>query len=132
MTIGLAEIQFDLSAFTDLDGDWYRAYDELSNDLEYATVQAGEAGIEEMQRNHPYTDRTYQLSGGMHITDGERTRMRCTKYIDFLAPYARYVNDGTAKSRPYPFLPQGVEAAQKRLDECMQQSLDHFCRVLAG
>lgn len=132
MTIGLATISFDLTGIEGLEADIGVAYDNLVHELDYIVEESCEAGIREMQANHPYTDRTFLLSGGMHITEGKRTRTRCTKYIDFMAPYAGYVNDGTSKSQPYPFLPQGIEAAQRNLDERMNSAMDRYCRTVAG
>lgn len=132
MTVGLAEFRFSLEGISGFEADIVRGMENLTHDLEWMVTQAGEAGIEEMQHNHPYTDQTYKLSGGMHITDGDFTRTRCTKYIDFLAEYAGFVNDGTSKSKAYPFLPQGITAAQKRLDECASDALASYCRTLSG
>lgn len=132
MTIGLATVSFSFEGMETFEGDWATAFDYLVQDIEHAAQEAAEAAIDEMQRNHPYTDRTGQLTGGMYVRDGQRTRLRCTKFVEFIAPYAKFVNDGTVRSRPYPFLPQGVEAAQKRLDECMDDATAAFCKNLQG
>lgn len=132
MTIGLATVTFSFEGMETFEGDWAAAYEGLVQDIEHAAQEAAEAAIAEMQRNHPYTDRTGLLTEGMYVRDGQRTRLRCTKFVEFRAPYAGFVNDGTARSRPYPFLPQGVEAAQKRLDECMDDATASFCTHLQG
>lgn len=132
MTIGLAEITIDFIGLERAEVEMNDAYEHLVQDLDFMAQQGAEAAIDEMQQNHPYEDQTYQLSGGMYVTDGDRSRTRCTKYVDFLAPYAGFVNDGTSHSRAYPFVPQGVVAGQRKLDACAEQVLDRFCTKFGG
>lgn len=48
--------------------------------------------------------------------------------VTFDAPYAGWVNDGTSKSKPYPFIPVGMAAARDTLDQLCGDALTSFCQ----
>lgn len=121
-------IDFDLEGIEELSADLNFSRDVLAQDLMHAVVSAGDAAIEAMQTDHPYTDRTFLLSGGMRCRQfGRATRSRAEAIVTFDAPYAKHVNDGTSKSKPYPFIPVGMAAARDELERCVTHALDVFC-----
>jgi len=125
-------ITFDLEGVDGLSFDLSSALDDLGADLRSCVLDAGDAAITRMQTDHPYQDRTYQLSGGMQCKMfGRQTRTMANVAITFKAPYAAAVNDGTEKSRPYPFVPQGLESAAAVLEHSVSYSLDKFCATSA-
>lgn len=125
------EYKFNFDEMIYFEEEWSNAVDYLSQDLEQVVMDAGDAAIIEMQGNHPYQDRTYTLSGGMQCRLGKRSRYRAEAFVHFLAPYANIVNDGSVKSQPYPFVPQGEAAGQRRLEENMTDALNKFCLTLS-
>lgn len=118
---GLDEFERELGA----------AMHELREDLAQASLAAADAGVSEMQANHPYTDRTYQLSGGMHAaavdgSDGREAEMRTQ------AEYASFVDKGTSRNRPYPFTPNGEAAAEKELEQLAKSAAQSFASKVSG
>lgn len=111
-------IEFDLvGEYIDaLKTDIIVGREAMSRELMDIVLDAADAAVLEMQLNHPYTDRTQMLSGGMQVKPGRESRYTASATIVFLAKYAKFVNDGTVRSRAYPFIPQGMDAAQRVLD----------------
>ncbi len=107
------------------------AMEELGRELTSVVDLAGAAAIKEMQGNHPYTDRTFLLTSGMRLQRfGRMTRTRAQAIVTFDAPYANLVNDGTWKSKAYPFMPQGERAAERELVIRGFDALTSFIRTL--
>jgi hypothetical protein len=61
---------------------------------------------------------------------GRLTRTRAESIVTFEAPYANLVEDGTWKSRPYPFMPQGMRAGSLELYYRATVALDKFVRTI--
>lgn len=124
------KLNFDLEGVDDFALDLSAATDYLGDDLRNAVLQSGDAAIAAMQGDHPYTDRTFLLSGGMRCRlFGRNTKTMAEAAVTFLAPYAGYVNDGTSKSKPYPFIPIGMATARDELETLCVDALDHFCQL---
>lgn len=107
----------DIDGLTELDLDWARAVSEFDEDLAQACLDSADAGVAEMQANHPYTDRTYALSGEMHTEPVADTDGKQIAEMVIPASYASFVDKGTAHAKAYPFTPQGERTAADRLDE---------------
>lgn len=122
--------EFELEGVDELAGDLSAAIDDFGTDLREAVMRAGESAVQEMQQNHPYQDQTQRLTGGMQCRQGRQTRYTAQAEVTFEAPYAKYVNDGTVKSRAYPFLPQGMRAAELELERCVDTAIGLFCTTL--
>lgn len=121
---------FDLEGVEEFEKDLTTAAAYLSRDLQTAALQAGDEAINAMRTNHPYTDHTYLLTDGMYCKPfGRRAKTHAEAVVQFKAKYAKFVNDGTVKSKPYPFLPIGIAAAEKVLEERCAQALGFFCKV---
>jgi hypothetical protein len=113
---GGVSIDMDLEGVDLLEIAMPFAIERLGIALTTVVDLAAVAAVEEMQSNHPYTDRTWLLTRGMTVRRfGRVTRNMAQAAVTFEADYAGMVNDGTAKSRPYPFLPQGERAADRKL-----------------
>ena len=105
-------LEMDLEGVDELTIGFLTGMDVLANDLANIVVEACVAAMFEMQTNHPYTDRTNLLTQGMKVRRfGRMTRTRAEAILTFDAPYANIVNDGSVKSRAYPFMPQGERRA---------------------
>lgn len=124
------QIGFDLEGVDELSQDMSEAFSYLSQDLQNAVIEAGDDAVRAMQSNHPYTDRTQYLTGGMYCRPfGRTTKTRAEAMVLFQAPYAKFVNDGVpGKSRPYPFLFIGKEAAEASLETRCSYALTVFCK----
>ena len=101
---------------------------ELDAGLYSAVKEAAEAGAKEARDNHPYRNRTgmlerntvaLMLREGFNNYEGEIFANR---------EYASYVNDGTSRSRPYPFMPQAEAKARQVFDRIVDSTV---ARVLA-
>jgi hypothetical protein len=120
---------YDLEGVDEFSFDVGTALSYLSQDIHEAVVAAGEDAVIAMQQRHPYQDRTQFLTGGMYCRPfGRNTRLRAEAAVLFQAPYAKFVNDGTAKSKPYPFIPTGERAADISLRKRCLNALGTFCR----
>lgn len=110
-------------------------------DLRGAALDAAGAGITAAQEDHPYQDhrepgKSFEWKGMIGLTDtshAEQPRIGSQSQgfeADMVWPadYARFVNDGTSRSKPYPFTPIAVEAAKKKLDEGVAQAVANFTR----
>ncbi len=129
---GDEEIWFEFEGLDELASDWFSAVDYLSvQDLPEVCLAAAEDAVVEMQHNHPYTDRTQFLTGGMHARKGRQTRRTCEAVVEFMAPYSKYVDEGTSRSKPYPFVFIGEEKAEISLERRCAQALDRFCNNAA-
>lgn len=115
---------------------WARAEAELTIDLAACADGAAQAGIEAYQANHPYTDRTGLLSGigqdGPYHRPGRRSRWQSTTVIEFEAPYANIVNDGSKTARPYPFVPIIEAGGVPELERLLDGAIDLFLERLGG
>ena len=99
---------------------WGAAVSDARTDLVEASLDAAAAGVREAQDNHPYTDRTYGLTGDSHTEqadDGEAEMV-------WPAEYAGFVDEGTSRNRPYPFTPQARERAEAELQRKTQDVAD--------
>lgn len=77
------------------------AWVQLERDLADGNYKAATAGVVEAQQDHPYTDRTQQLTNTAHPSR-EPGGMASMNWPMF---YAVFVNYGTSRSKPYPFVP---------------------------
>jgi hypothetical protein len=129
ITIDLGEFRSRLS----------RASEALRLDLREGVLDAAKQGIEEARRNHPYQDRTGALSGHTEGEGGKSTSAEQAtdtepgeEAADMIWPvfYAGYVDQGTSRSRPYPFTPQAREAAATALQANISKAVEAFERNL--
>lgn len=126
------KITFDLEGVEELSADFHAGIDTLGQDLQHAVLEAADAAISEMQGNHPYQDRTFLLSGGMYVKPGRMTRLTANAEVRFQAPYANIVEDGQeGRARPYPITPQGIQAADIRLQQCVDDAAAAWCATMA-
>lgn len=99
---------------------------ECEKDMGAASLAAADYGVRVMQESHPYTDRTYNLSGGMHTEPVNGPNGAPEAEIVVPATYAKYVDEGTSRNRPYPFTPLGAHAAGEALEQEAEKALDAF------
>lgn len=128
----MSSLTFEIEGIDELGAAGSEALDFLSQALPQAVLDAGDAAVSAMQLSHPYQDRTYKLSGGMMCKLGRRTKWTALANVTFKAKYAGFVNDGTSRSRPYPFIPIGERAAAPVLERCMGQALDVYCKMIGA
>lgn len=109
------------------DFDFSEAVLELEQDLQRASLDAADYGVEAMQQHHPYQDRTYALSGGMHVEPDDEEAVMVIP-----ADYASFVDKGTSRSRAYPFTPLGEHAAEEALEQSVARALQAFAQKVTG
>lgn len=116
---------------------WLRAFDELERDSRGAASQGAHAGVEKMQADHPYTDRTYNLTQSMAAVDfvpdvETDDGIEHGAEIVVGAEYASFVDRGTSRSRPYPFTPKAERAAEREAMRAERDALRNFRRAVKG
>lgn len=121
-----------LEGAEELERAWNDATAHLDQNAQFVALYAAEGAVQAMQKRHPYTDRTGTLSGTMHaeregdtVLDGDRAHVAQAVVP---ADYASYVNNGTSRSRAFPFLPRGEQAAQRIGEREMDDACDQFAR----
>lgn len=120
-----------------------RAFDAFAADLREAALDAAAAGVLAAQADHPYKDwripgRSYRWRGALGLTDtshAEQPRIGSLRVgfeaeMVWPADYAGFVNDGTSRSRPYPFVPTAERAADAKLASSTQRAVDNLLRAL--
>lgn len=95
---------------------------ELGDDLDREALEAAREGVEAAQQNHPYTDRTQNLTNTAHA---ERTE-RGTAAMVWPMDYASFVDKGTSRARPFPFTPIAERAAAEALNRRVTAAVLRF------
>ena len=85
-------------------------------------LEAARVGVKEEQAEHPYTDRTRNLTDNAHV---EQTGDREAEMV-WPEEYASFVDKGTSKSKPYPFTP----IAEQRAESALARGTDVAVAVL--
>lgn len=75
---------------------------------------------EEARSTHPYTDRTGDLTDSIEALDTNREGDFVRGYVVAGMGYASYVEEGTSRNRPYPYL----RPAAERLDGALSEAAD--------
>jgi hypothetical protein len=85
----------------------------ISNAVRIAAIQ----GAEEAKRVGLFKDRTHRLRTGIVARFVSDSGGSVT--WEMLSPmfYSRFVNDGTSRARPYPFMTPGAAKAERVLNE---------------
>lgn len=109
-------ITVEIEGLDELQRDWGATVDELESDLRDASREAATAGVQEAQNNHPYTDRTYQLTETAHVEPYKDVDGAGVADMVWSKDYASFVDKGTSRSGPYPFTPQASERAESSLE----------------
>lgn len=93
-----------------------------------ALVSAAEVSqariVNDARANHPYTDRTQNLTNSIQAGLVRVTEEGVEAYVEARMEYASYVEFGTSRSKPYPFLtpamlresPNYIKTAAKLID----------------
>lgn len=112
----------DIEGLEELKAEWAEGCDELGRDLETTTLLAAKDGIERAKTVHPYTDRTGNLTGEAHANALARGAA-----MVWGMTYASFVDQGTSRSRPYPFTPGAVAVAEESLDVHANAAVEKLC-----
>lgn len=100
------------------------AWHQLGSDLVEGNFQAAKAGVWEAQQDHPYTDRTQDLTNTAHPIynfDGQGNAA-----MNWPMFYAPFVNFGTSRSKPYPFVPIAKRKADADLKWHTRRAVERF------
>lgn len=109
------------------------ARDELMPDMADGCAVACDAAVAAMQASHPYQDRTYCLSGGMHTV--QRTKLGrdgVEAQVQFVAPYAGILDSPDWLGGRFNFTQVGETAAAPVHEACISDALGRFCARVAG
>lgn len=107
---------FEVDADTrDLEREWAKALDAFSDELADAVDVSCKAGAKYSQNHHPYTDRTYHLTDTTFGKVVHRARYAVEGVLGWVQDYAKYVDQGTSRSRAYPFVQAAVAYTEKAL-----------------
>lgn len=102
------------------------AASELEADLLEGSYDAAKYGVTSMQENHPYQDRTTRLTNDMHVEGATAPDGMPEAEIVVPAEYAKYVDEGTSRAQPYPFMSLGEHAAGEALETNTARAVERF------
>lgn len=86
-----------------------------------ATVQA--MTVNEARKKHPYKDRTTNLTKSIQAGVGVIQDDYVSAEIKAEAEYASWVEMGTSRSKPYPFLTPAIEKNQATFFRAVQKAM---------
>lgn len=104
--------------------------DVLVPGLDRAAVDAARAGVWAAQQDHPYTDRTQNLTNTAEPVPGPAGRGEAE--MVWVMPYAGFVDEGTSHARPYPFTPIARRAAGRALERGVADAASALSSALSG
>lgn len=119
-------LTFEIEGLEELKRELDKSTEVLEGDLALMSIQAAEAGVSEAKRNHPYTDRTGDLTGEATVLKEFDSRGNTEAEMLWPENYASFVDKGTSRAKPYPFTPQAVERAEQALKSGVDISIAHF------
>ncbi len=80
-------------------------YEDLAIKGIVAAAQISQADVvNDARNNHPYTDRTGNLTNSIQPGRVEVTDSEVLAYVEARMEYASFVEFGTSRAHPYPFL----------------------------
>ena len=117
-----------IEGLDELIADWHRECATLTTNLGRGAMKAAGEGVAEAKANHPYTDRTGDLTASSHVNplSGGDAEMV------WPMPYAGYVDEGTSRSRPYPYTPGAVKVAGEALDANSDKAAQAICDAMTS
>jgi hypothetical protein len=128
------EVHVVIEGLDELEHAWADEVKQLEWDLDKTALVAARAGVEAVREDHPYTDRTYQLT--------ETARALPHTYAGDEEPggammiwpkgYAGFVDDGTSRSRAFPFSPKAAEVAEATLEHWSIVLIDAMVARVSG
>lgn len=113
--------------------EWLRAVlaevdDVLVPALDTAALNAAREGVRAAQQDHPYTDRTMDLT---QTAKAERGRPGSGEAVMvWEMPYAGFVDEGTSRAKPYPFTPIARREAARVMPRYVAEAVTALARRL--
>ena len=99
----------------------------LRDDLADASFDAAAAGVEAATDMHTYEDHTYQLTErGIPRREYDNATSDLIAEMIWEAEYASFVDEGTVRSKAYPFTPAALAAAEPELDRLAGEAAERF------
>lgn len=120
------KLTFEIEGLEELKHEFAQATRVLKADLSDMSLQAAEAGVKEAKRNHPYTDRTHNLTDEAFAAPAIDRQGQTVADMVWPEDYASFVNKGTSRSKAYPFTPQAEERAEQALKSGVDIAVAHF------
>lgn len=117
-----------IEGLDELIADWHRECATLDTNLGRGAMKAAGEGVAEAKANHPYTDRTGDLTASSHVNpkSGDDAEMV------WPMGYAGYVDEGTTRSKPYPYTPGAVVKATSELEANSDKAAQDLCSAITG
>lgn len=94
-------VSLDLSELHRQHTEWRR---QVADGLRFAVKAAVEEGAASARQNHPYTDRSGDLTEGTQGRLETFDRDSATGVLESKQYYASFVDGGTSRSKAYPFM----------------------------
>lgn len=136
----MSDFTCDIDGMDDLVKDLADATKQLNRDLSEAALDAAAGAMRAFQGSHPYQDRTYGLTGDSHVeqdsasgrdASGRFTGVRGAALV-WPAPYASFVDEGTSRSKAYPFRERTEKNAEQRFADLSLKAVDKFVKKVGG
>lgn len=105
--------------------------EEALQELESETLSAlpgvvetwAQGAAQHARAEHPYTDRTGDLTASIQALPARRVGDRVEGGVVAGMSYASYVDEGTDRSRPYPYMQPAAEATEPYVEEIAERGL---------
>lgn len=119
-----------IEGLDELVADWHRECAALDTELARGAMKAAGEGVDEAKANHPYTDRTHNLTDTSHVnplSEGDCEMV-------WPMPYAALVDEGSpgGRNKPYPFTPAAKKKATSELDDNSERATQTLCDTING
>lgn len=97
--------------------------DEVMEALPGIVTQWAQGAAQHARAEHPYTDRTGDLTASIEAlparTMGDRVEGGVVAGMD----YASFVDEGTSRARPYPYMEPAAQASEPYAEEIAERGL---------
>lgn len=125
----LPRLTFDLDADA-ADLGLRRLRDTVDDELEHAVYRAGVRIEQYAKGHHPFQNRTGRLEASIQAIrpSGKASVGTLQGGVHVSMPYASFVEHGTSRNRPYPYLYPAAEALEEFYHRDVEDSLERAVR----
>ncbi len=97
--------------------------DETLSGLPAIVETWAQGAAQHARAEHPYTDRTGNLTASIEALPARTVGGRVEGGVVAGMDYASYVDEGTSRARPYPYLQPAAQATESYAEEIAERGL---------
>lgn len=118
-----------IDGIEELKAEWAAGHTDLIADLRQGTASAVQIAARQIRSETPVKTGELRRRQFPHVRSNSNG---ATGDIAINAPYASFVNDGTARMSPRNFVPAGVQQGQQVLDNAAEQAVNRLKARIEG